>query len=122
MRLREFSILYPALPGTFSGHPPPDPSTPGAGRWGNDPGVTSKGRGRAGGGLLNSGPLDLLELMLLQNVQMNQLFLSGQVAAVLNQGLSWTNPQVRCLGVGVDCQSCPPAGTEAGKHLGFPLS
>ncbi|XP_019837102.1 proline-rich protein 29 isoform X1 [Bos indicus] len=37
---------------------------------------------------------DLLELMMLQNVQMNQLFLSGQVAAVLNQGLSWTNPQV----------------------------
>uniref|UniRef100_A0A4W2C9H8 DUF4587 domain-containing protein n=1 Tax=Bos indicus x Bos taurus TaxID=30522 RepID=A0A4W2C9H8_BOBOX len=36
---------------------------------------------------------DLLELMMLQNVQMNQLFLSGQVAAVLNQGLSWTNPQ-----------------------------
>lgn len=65
---------------------------------------------------------DLLELMMLQNVQMNQLFLSGQVAAVLNQGLSWTNPQVCCLGVGVDCQSCPPAGTEAGKHLGFPLS
>ncbi|XP_069399827.1 proline-rich protein 29 isoform X2 [Ovis canadensis] len=37
---------------------------------------------------------DLLELMMLQNVQMNQLFLSGQVAAVLNQGLSWTNSQV----------------------------
>ncbi|XP_069399826.1 proline-rich protein 29 isoform X1 [Ovis canadensis] len=36
---------------------------------------------------------DLLELMMLQNVQMNQLFLSGQVAAVLNQGLSWTNSQ-----------------------------
>ncbi|XP_013827942.1 PREDICTED: proline-rich protein 29 isoform X1 [Capra hircus] len=32
--------------------------------------------------------------MMLQNVQMNQLFLSGQVAAVLNQGLSWTNSQV----------------------------
>ncbi|XP_055264185.1 proline-rich protein 29 isoform X2 [Moschus berezovskii] len=37
---------------------------------------------------------DLLELMMLQNVQMNQLFLSGQVAAALNQGLSWTHPQV----------------------------
>ncbi|CAI9163589.1 unnamed protein product [Rangifer tarandus platyrhynchus] len=37
---------------------------------------------------------DLLELMMLQNVQMNQLFLSGQVAAALNQGLSWTYPQV----------------------------
>lgn len=59
---------------------------------------------------------------MLQNVQMNQLFLSGQVAAALNQGLSWTHPQVRCLGVGVDYQSCPPAATEVGKHLGFPLS
>ncbi|XP_055435570.1 proline-rich protein 29 [Bubalus kerabau] len=86
------TILQP-LPWTI---PPtsPQPGRVKEGRWGNDPGVTSKGRGRAGGGLLNSGPLDLLELMLLQNVQMNQLFLSGQVAAVLNQGLSWTNPQV----------------------------
>lgn len=121
-------MLYPALPSTFSGHTPPPtpppihPSTPGAGRWGNDPGIATEGRGRAGGGLLNSGPLDLLELMMLQNVQMNQLFLSGQVAAALNQGLSWTHPQVRCLGVGVDYQSCPPAATEVGKHLGFPLS
>ncbi|XDA81060.1 hypothetical protein R6Z07F_011037 [Ovis aries] len=75
---------------------PPHPTPPihsRAGCWGNDPGVASKGRRRAGGGLLNSGPLDLLELMMLQNVQMNQLFLSGQVAAVLNQGLSWTNSQ-----------------------------
>ena len=122
MRLREYPILYPALPGTFSGRHPPPPIQSRAGLWGNDPGVASKGRRRAGGGLLNSGPLDLLELMMLQNVQMNQLFLSGQVAAVLNQGLSWTNSQVRCLGVGVDYQSCPPAGTEVGKHLGFPLS
>lgn len=117
-------MLYPALPSTFSGRPipPPHRSTPGAGRWENEPGITSKGRGRAGRGLLNSGPLDLLELMMLQNVQMNQLFLSGQVAAALNQGLSWTHPQVRCLGVGMDYQSCPPAATEVGKHLGFPLS
>uniref|UniRef100_A0A8C6CGH1 Proline rich 29 n=1 Tax=Monodon monoceros TaxID=40151 RepID=A0A8C6CGH1_MONMO len=36
---------------------------------------------------------DLLELTLLQNAQMHQLLLSGQVAAVLNQGLAWSGPQ-----------------------------
>ncbi|XP_067570231.1 proline-rich protein 29 isoform X1 [Pseudorca crassidens] len=37
---------------------------------------------------------DLLELMMLQNAQMHQLLLSGQVAAVLNPGLAWSRPQV----------------------------
>ncbi|XP_066878313.1 proline-rich protein 29 isoform X2 [Kogia breviceps] len=37
---------------------------------------------------------DLLQLMALQNAQMHQLLLSGQVAAALNQGLIWSGPQV----------------------------
>ncbi|XP_057569832.1 proline-rich protein 29 [Hippopotamus amphibius kiboko] len=36
---------------------------------------------------------DLLELMMLQNAQMHQLLLSGQVAAALNPGLTWSHPQ-----------------------------
>eukprot|EP00070_Physeter_catodon_P032692 XP_028339586.1 proline-rich protein 29 isoform X1 [Physeter catodon] len=32
--------------------------------------------------------------MVLQNAQMHQLLLSGQVAAALNQGLAWSGPQV----------------------------
>nr|XP_058904975.1 proline-rich protein 29 [Kogia breviceps] len=43
---------------------------------------------------------DLLQLMALQNAQMHQLLLSGQVAAALNQGLIWSGPQVRGLEVG----------------------
>ncbi|XP_024616422.1 proline-rich protein 29 [Neophocaena asiaeorientalis asiaeorientalis] len=35
----------------------------------------------------------LLELMLLQNAQVHQLLLSGQVAAALNQGLACSGPQ-----------------------------
>lgn len=55
---------------------------------------------RPASGLTNSHPLDLLELMMLQNAQMHQLLLSGQVAAVLNQVPPWPCPQVRGLGIG----------------------
>lgn len=74
-------------------------------------------------GLTNSHPLDLLELMMLQNAQMHQLLLSGQVAAVLNQVPPWPCLQVRGLGIGDwgwgGYQGCPPAGPEVGLHLGF---
>ncbi|XP_020923735.1 proline-rich protein 29 [Sus scrofa] len=66
---------------------------------------------------------DLLELMMLQNAQMHQLLLSGQVAAVLNQVPPWPCLQVRGLGIGDwgwgGYQGCPPAGPEVGLHLGF---
>ncbi|XP_060242512.1 proline-rich protein 29 isoform X1 [Meriones unguiculatus] len=39
-------------------------------------------------------PLDLLELMLLQNAQMHQLLLSQLVAGALNPGPEWPRPQV----------------------------
>lgn len=50
--------------------------------------------------LLNSGPLGLLELMLLQNAHMHQLLPTAQVAAALDPWPAWPRPQVRGLGVG----------------------
>lgn len=103
MRLRDLPTFYPTLPGTFSGRPcctPPSPALPPKLELGKRPWGRGKSRGGSGAGLLNSRPLDLLELMMLQNAQMHQLLLSGQVAAVLNPGLAWSGPQVRGREVG----------------------
>jgi hypothetical protein len=55
-----------------------------------------RGGDHAGGpnGLLTLGPLDLLELMMLQNAQMHQLLLSRMVAGALNLGPDLPGPQV----------------------------
>lgn len=60
------------------------------------------------GGPVETFPLDLLELMLLQNAQMHQLLLSQLVAGALNPGPEWPRPQV--------CESGPGVAL----HLGVP--
>lgn len=94
--------MYPTLPGTFSGRPcctPPSPALPREAGVGEKALGSGQEQGGSGAGLLNSRPPGLLELMLLQNAQVHQLFLSGQVAAALNQGLACSGPQVRGLEV-----------------------
>lgn len=78
--------------------------------------VGTEGVGRPGVGPLKPCPLDLLELMMLQNAQMHQLLMSRLVAAVLNPRLASSLPQVRALEVGL--WAPPPAGPEVGTHLG----
>lgn len=52
-------------------------------------------------GPLKPCPLDLLELLMLQNAQMHQLLLSRLAAAVLNPRPASSLPQVRALEVGL---------------------
>lgn len=81
-----------------------------------------QGRGLGRGCLaapLNPRPLDLLELMMLQNLQMNQLLLSRLVVAALKPWPAASGPQVRRLGMGH--WGCPPAGPGWGYVWGISL-
>lgn len=57
---------------------------------------------------------------MLQNVQMNQLFLSGQVAAVLNQGAPGLTHRCVAWGWGWTTRAAPTCRDRGGQTFGVP--